>query len=223
MREFSIIKTNILKYLDFKGVSKYEFYTKTGISNGILSQSNGISEDNILKFLSYYRDVNTNWLLSGEGEMILKKDYDITTVQEDKVKYRSVKQKLLPLIPLSAVAGLPVANDVSILSEDCEYYDIPEFNKKADYLIRVTGSSMSPKYNSGDIVACKKLPIDTFFQWNKVYLLDTEQGPLIKRINESKKEGHLTLVSDNPKYPPFDITKSAINSIAIVIGVIRLE
>lgn len=70
MRENSIIKKRILQYLEFKGISKYEFYQKTGVSNGVLSQKNGLSEDNIMKLLSYYRDININWLISGEGEML---------------------------------------------------------------------------------------------------------------------------------------------------------
>lgn len=70
MREISIIKQNIIKYLDFKGISKYEFYQKTGASNGILSQKNGLSEDNILKFLSYYTDCSTEWLFCNIGDMI---------------------------------------------------------------------------------------------------------------------------------------------------------
>jgi phage repressor protein C with HTH and peptisase S24 domain len=82
---------------------------------------------------------------------------------------------------------------------------------------------MYPKYNSGDIVACKKLPLDTFFQWNKCYVLDTSQGAMIKRIHKSKKEGFLLLVSDNEKYKPFDIPIKDIYSLSIVIGVIRLE
>lgn len=70
MREISIIKERILKYLDFKGVSKYKFYQETGITNGILSQSNGISEENLLKFLSQYKDISADWLLTGEGSML---------------------------------------------------------------------------------------------------------------------------------------------------------
>ena len=70
MREFSIIKQKILQYLDFKGISKYKFYQETGITNGILSQSNGISEDNLLRFLSVYNDISTEWLLTGEGTML---------------------------------------------------------------------------------------------------------------------------------------------------------
>ena len=34
---------------------------------------NGISEENLLRFLSYYNDVNPIWLLTGEGEILLTK------------------------------------------------------------------------------------------------------------------------------------------------------
>lgn len=208
----------VMEAIKIKGLKPSFVEKELGLSNGYLAKmcknKSNLGEDMILK-ISEYLEYSLNYLLKGSEENL--------QVEDPLVKYKPKRKTILPLIPINAVAGLPVGNNDSIYIDDCEYYDIPEFNKKADYLIRVTGSSMSPKYNSGDIVACKKLPIDTFFQWNKVYLLDTEQGPLIKRLNESHKEGHLTLVSDNLKYPPFDIPVLAINSVAIVIGVIRLE
>lgn len=70
MRDFSIIKQKILQYLDYKGIYKYKFYQETGITNGILSQSNGLSEENTLKFLSKYRDISLNWLFYDEGSML---------------------------------------------------------------------------------------------------------------------------------------------------------
>jgi hypothetical protein len=70
MRDFSIIKQKILQYLDCKGISKYKFYQETGITNGILSQSNGLSEENTFKFLSTYRDISLTWLFYGEGSML---------------------------------------------------------------------------------------------------------------------------------------------------------
>ncbi len=70
MRDFSIIKQKILQYLDNKGISKYKFYQETGITNGILSQANGLSEENTLKFLSKYRDISLDWLFYGEGSML---------------------------------------------------------------------------------------------------------------------------------------------------------
>lgn len=83
---------------------------------------------------------------------------------------------------------------------------------------------MIPKYNSGDVVACKRVPMqDIFFQWNKVYVLDTNQGAIIKRVAKSEQEGCIKIVSENPNYEPFDLHLSQIYSIAIVIGVVRQE
>lgn len=136
-------------------------------------------------------------------------------------EYKS--KKMLPLIPVSAIAGYSNGIDNPILAEDCEYYSVPEFNKKADYLIRINGSSMYPKYNSGDIVACKKLPSDTFFQWNKTYVIDTIQGALVKRIMPSEKTNCIQLVSDNPSFQPFELPLTEIHSLSLVVGVIRFE
>lgn len=209
MREISIVKQNILQFLDFKGISKYEFYQKTGVSNGILSQTNGISEDNILKFLSYYSEINTSWLFTGKGEM-LKGDLPI---EKDL--------KGIPLIPIEAMAGYGNGS-IQVMEYETEHFMVPTF-KGADYLIGVRGSSMYPKYNSGDIVACKHLAIDTFFQWNKVYVLDTVQGALIKRVCKGSDDNHVLIVSDNTKYDSFELHRSEIHAIAIVLGVIRLE
>ncbi|MBW7838435.1 MAG: hypothetical protein H3C36_02100 [Chitinophagaceae bacterium] len=76
MREKSIIKKNIMQYLDSKGISKYEFYQKTGVSNGVLSQGSGMSEENILRFLNYYDDISPEWLLTGKGSMVRRSNED---------------------------------------------------------------------------------------------------------------------------------------------------
>ena len=64
------MKERILQFLDSKRVTKYEFYKNTGISNGILSQKNGLSEENQMRLLSYYSEINPAWLLTGKGEML---------------------------------------------------------------------------------------------------------------------------------------------------------
>ena len=62
-QEKSLIKQNILLYLSKKDVTPYEFYKKSGVTRGILQQNNGISEDNIARFLAYAPDVNVEWLI----------------------------------------------------------------------------------------------------------------------------------------------------------------
>ena len=69
-REISILKRRILEYADSKGIKKYEIYQNTGISNGVLSQKGGLSEDNVMRFLSHYSDLSPEWLLTGKGAML---------------------------------------------------------------------------------------------------------------------------------------------------------
>ena len=64
-----MVKKNISKVIEIKGISKYEFYKITGITRGILDQNNGISEENITRFLAYFTDIDANWLITGIGEM----------------------------------------------------------------------------------------------------------------------------------------------------------
>lgn len=66
MQKSSPIKKRILQVIDLKNITKYEFYKKSGITRGILDQNNGISEENIARFLECMPDVNANWLLTGE-------------------------------------------------------------------------------------------------------------------------------------------------------------
>ncbi len=70
-KDKSPIKKRILQYLEFKDITKYRFYKDANITAGILSQNNGITEDNLVKFLNYAVDVSIPWLISGIGEMII--------------------------------------------------------------------------------------------------------------------------------------------------------
>lgn len=133
-----------------------------------------------------------------------------------------LQTKGIPLLPIEAVAGILSGNDSQVMGYECEYYDIPSL-RSADFLIRVTGDSMEPKYLSGDIVACRRLPIDTFFEWNRVYVIGSEQGVLIKRVRKGEDSQHISLVSENKEYTPFEIPLSKVHSLAIVVGVIRAE
>lgn len=144
---------------------------------------------------------------------------DQTTVTIGK---HSDKNNGIPLIPIDAMAGMLSGDDHTVMEYECEYYVIPVF-KGAEFLIQVKGDSMRPQYYSGDIVACKRLPLDTFFQWNRTYVIDSEQGVLIKKVEKGSDDAHITLVSENKEYRPFEIAKEKIYSLALVIGVVRAE
>lgn len=166
---------------------------------------------NTLNKLPY---ISPEWLITGNGQMI-KKLYD--------VKVSALVG--IPLIPVSAFAGAG-GEAVSITYNDIkERYVVPEFSDlDVDFMIRVKGSSMYPKYNSGDVIACKLIKESNFLQWNRVHVIHTtEQGALVKRLLPTDNKEIIQCVSDNPKYPPFNINTNEITNIALVLGVIRLE
>ena len=206
----------------------------------------------IVGFIAYFPEVNAEWLLTGNGEMlktkskinVLKKNEDIyEDINEDNpnvkktyaielaekptntgIEANNLGNAGIPLIPIDAMAGFGTGA-VQVMHYDTSKYIVPEFSElNVDFMIRVKGSSMVPKYNSGDLVACKKLVItDIFFQWNKVYVLDTEQGALIKRVKKGSRDNYILLISDNKNYDPFELHLSKIFAVALVVGVIRLE
>ena len=194
--------------------------------------------------------VNKEWILTGEGEMLNnsgnisgtvfignKADNGSTqrfgniTINNNKREARKTDKesnivRSYPLIPIEAVAGFGKGDNDGIRYEDCDQYTVPDFERMGmEFLIRVSGSSMYPKYSNGDVLACKKIREIVFFQWGKVYVIDSSQGILVKRIFEDKSNQDCILcVSDNKeKYPPFSIPKSDIRSLSIVIGVVRVE
>lgn len=197
-------------------IRKFEEHCQLGRGNiSNMSEDGSIGSDKLSKIIDNFPEISIHWLLTGKGDMQQKNNV------LSQIRPASSLNEGIPLIPISAMAGFG-QGDMQVLEYECERFVIPTFHE-AEFLIQVKGSSMYPKYSSGDIVACKKLPIDTFFQWNKVYVLDTVQGALIKRIKKASSEDNLLIVSDNPKYEPFELKRSEIRSIAIVIGVIRLE
>lgn len=170
--------------------------------------------------------ISSDWILLGindHAEEHTPDDTVATPLPTAQPIAHRVHQGGIPLIPIEAMAGFASGNDTAVLEYECEHYVVPLF-KNADFLIPVKGSSMIPKYNSGDLVACKILTLqDIFFQWNHVYVLDTDQGALIKRVQPAEDENCITCVSDNANYSPFTLRRDQIHSIAIVVGVIRLE
>lgn len=68
-QHFSPIKQRILQFIGELGISKREFYSKTGISRGTLESNSGITEEIVSRFLSVYQNISPEWLLTGNGTM----------------------------------------------------------------------------------------------------------------------------------------------------------
>ena len=216
------VKDRLVAFLKYKKMGQAKFEKAIGTSNGYVNSiRSSMQPDKLKRIAELYPELNISWLIIGEklgGPMLKEEKADKKRV--DSTESSSVS---LPLIPFDAVAGPgdPVYEDERV--ED--YYTVSEF-QNSDFLIRVKGDSMCPHFTGGDLLACKKIPMDRmcFFQWGRCYVIYTQsQGCMVKRIQPSEQKGWITCVSDNPKYAPFEVPMEDIVSVALVNGSISLE
>lgn len=210
-------------------VGKLLGYSNKSSFSQVMNGKVNLPADFVDRLCSLNTALNKDWIKTGIGN-VLEDNASTGKIYNDENDALSgsktfadgfSENQTLPLISAEAMIEYSVDNKDFARLNTAKFL-IPTF-KGSDYLITVIGSSMYPKYNNGDIVACKHLPPDTFFQWNKVYVINTEQGILVKRICKSNHEDFVTIVSDNKDYDSFELPKSKLLSVAIVIGVIRLE
>lgn len=211
------IKNRIYEYLRIVKMTPAEFERNTGLSNGYLRNiKNSIGVDKISNIVSVYPDLNLEWLITGNGEM-LKSNHTSSTTSSAQVQ---ISANTKPRIPYTAAAG-SITNAVEGISESqCEQVPVVPTFPSYDFTIIVKGDSMEPKIEGGDEVACKRVDQTSFIQWGKVHVLDTAQGIVIKRIYEDGDK--IKCVSYNPEYPPFSIDKYEIYSISLVVGLLRI-
>ena len=179
------------------------------------------------------RYVNSAWLLTGEGSMLQTGGKGAAHAANVEPKHLPLaahhapdgSREGIPLIPLDAIAGFPADGGGGAYIENCERYVIPEFqNKGADFLIRVSGDSMVPLYYSGDLLACHKITDIRFFQWGTIYVLETSQGVLVKRVQEAAEHDDCILcVSINDTvHKPFLLPCDDIRSLNTIVGLVRM-
>ena len=132
-----------------------------------------------------------------------------------------IEQEMVLVIPTGARAGTLAEFTDSVAAYDCERMVTPI--KGADYAIQVTGDSMSPEYPSGSMILIKKINEKAFVEWGKTYVLDTENGAVIKTIRKTDDPEVIECVSLNPAYQPFTMETQYINGWYRVLMVLSLK
>ena len=125
------------------------------------------------------------------------------------------------VLPAEARGGT-IADFVDAVHEyDCERMTSPV--RGASFAMQVVGDSMLPEYPSGSRVIIKKVNEEIFVEWGKVYVLDTENGALLKEIRKTDKADVIECVSLNPKYDSFTINTQYIHGWYRVLMVLSLK
>lgn len=185
----------------------------------------GLTQEELAKRLGVHARTVQNWesgTLIPDSKRKLLRLFTNTELKPEQKHYggEGTEQtddapKIVPLIPIRAQGG--TLNDFtrSVMEYDCEKVVSPI--KGADFAMTVSGDSMSPEYPSGCQILIKKIDERIFIDWGKVFVLDTANGTIIKKLMPVQGDPSKVLcVSINPNYPSYEV------SLEHVFGVYRV-
>lgn len=197
------VKERLLSYIEAKGISIREFEKSARLSNGYLkSLRHAPSGGKLSTILSTFPDLNRNWLLTGEGEMLL----DASSSRSHEIKYYpdvwgSLGDRLLG----------------NADERTAEIWHMPAYSD-CQYAINAYGDSMSPLIKNGDVVLLSEWN-ENYIEWGLVYLVITRAGHrTIKRLYANGDDGVICRSENSEKNPDFLIQKSDILKLYIVKG-----
>ncbi len=225
----SKIKSRILQYAEYKGFSKRKIYIESNIANGTLDKKSGLSEDSIEKFISTFTDVNANWLVTGQGEMLKSSPVENNLIVPDN-KYgtksleRTYDEQNIPMFNAFATASvISLFKDTNSL-EIVDTIRIPNMTK-CDGAIPIIGDSMYPLLKAGDLILYKTVHDLQLLLYGNMYLvainMDGDEMLMVKYIHKSSKHDYIKLVSENRHHDDLEVHQKHILSLAIIKGSIR--
>lgn len=195
------LKERLIEFITYKNLNISRFNRIIGVSPAYVQNiSNNIGVEIRERIKNAFPELNMDWLLKGDGEMII--------ATEEKQPKLLDGQKCIKVVPTYAQGGSLCEIEGQFNDYDCEKIISPIID--ADMAIMVTGDSMSPEYPNGSRVIIKRINEKAFLDWGRTYVLDTCNGIVIKNLYPSTLDGFVRCVSINPNYPPFDISMSDI-------------
>lgn len=146
---------------------------------------------------------------------------ELCTQTENEDEIAQVSNGTILVIPTGARAGTLADFCQSVTEWDCERIVSPV--RGADFAMQVTGDSMSPEYPNGCQIIVKRIDEDAFVEWGKVYVLDTDNGPVIKQVRRTDDPQVVECVSLNPAYQSFTVPTRYIHGWYRVVLVMALK
>jgi len=177
----------------------------TTVNLATIKKRSSIPYSHILDFCAI-KKISINWLLY---------DQDPSSLVDSTDKYWI---KYFPTINISAGGG--AYNE----ENDFKKLDLPDYfidiiggvqNIKNIEAINVTGDSMEPTLNDGNIIFIDKSKNN--ISKNGIYAYIHENGLFVKRI-EKNSNGNLNIISDNSEYPTIVANSSDITVVGKVIS-----
>lgn len=225
------VKERISEFIKFKNISNRGFESRCGLSNGYLRQlRNSPTVDKIEIIISAFPELNKEWLMTGEGEMLKSSATEHENlnppIETDEPKNGA---RMIPFYDAKTTGGyngLVSASDSEVNLKGYIYAG-GWFDGRETAAIRHYGDSMT-EYPNGCILAVKEVLNVNLLVPGRNYVIETEEYRITKRIQKGANPGTIALYSSNQEkyedgrliYEPFEIDLRDVRRVFSVLGYI---
>lgn len=211
-------KERLIEFIKTKGIGQTKFEKICGLSNGYInSLRKAPSYEKVQIIIGSFPDLNPEWLLTGEGEMLRSN----APKQENNMDEETFPDDFTPLVPTSAFAGGAVAVNEPVMLEQCARLPITRQGQPWEMAISVNGDSMEPQIPNGAILLISKVRAKWAVPYGNLAVISTVDGVYIKQIAPGDDKDHLIARSFNPRYPDMVIPADDIIDIYRVHAMFR--
>ncbi|WP_424411428.1 XRE family transcriptional regulator [Pasteurella sp. PK-2025] len=209
------LSARLLSLMEEKGISQAELARRIGIKQPSVYKILSGETRNPTKILEIATalGVDPNWLKTGEGSR------DTSLIVSEPNAEHKLKVDHLSVSAIAGYNGFSNEDYPDIIrsiyfSEMGLLEIIGRRSSEGIYLINIPTDSMAPTINKGD-VGFVDVKINSYVG-EGIYVFDLNGETYIKRLQRIPT-GVIRALSDNPLYPPFDITEKLFNT-AVVRG-----
>lgn len=237
------------------GYSMNAFAYNVGIQPSNLSKMLGgtqkITDRTRRMIEARFPDLNFDWLLTGEGEMLrenaprpmaqqnnhhppgarMENNYYMRggteggNIAAQNLEVKSASEDARPIIP-SYMYNMPdydIYANIKNGAANMEIFSVEGFMKQIDIIYRVQDNSMTPTFTSGDLIGIRRLPETEHIVNGDYYVIDTKPHGVRLRILIENADSYTLRTTDanRDRYTDFKVAKSEIISIFAVIFLFR--
>ena len=204
------VKDRLILFIESKGLSKNKFEEICGLSKRYVSNiSVSIQPDKIKKISLKFPELNTGWLMTGEGEMLQPNQKGNIPLYDD----------------IETIGGKnDIVADVEGQSRMTEWIDAGDWFPSATSAIHHYGDSMI-EYPSGCILALKRVNDPRLLINGEHYVIETDEFRITKQIQDDGGDYIIAYSSNRETYPdgrlihsPIKIPKETIRHLDLVLG-----
>ena len=235
------VQERLQLFIKHIGITNMEFEQIAKLSNGFVSSTNAkMRKGSNLLIEAAFPQLNLNWLIKGEGEMLNDTSNTINSYGTNSanaingnasvINNELTANRKVPFFDdVVTIGGTQTIADLSTNRPPSDFIDTGDWFRDATAVIRHYGDSMV-EYPSGSLLALRRVEDYRLLMWGRNYCIETTEFRITKRLQDGGDDFILAYSSNTETYKdgtlihaPIKIPKDSIRSIDLVLGCVTKE